>query len=58
MAERERLRIVKRAQESRQLAIKGCKRMGRKPKLTAHQKRSARLRLANGESGHKAGRGH
>jgi hypothetical protein len=32
------------------LAIKAGKRMGRKPKLTAHQQRSARTRVANGES--------
>jgi DNA invertase Pin-like site-specific DNA recombinase len=50
MAERERIRIVKRTQEGRRLAIEAGKRMGRKPKLTAHQSRSARVRLANGES--------
>ena len=43
MAERERMRIVKRTQEGRRLAVEAGKRMGRKPKLTAH-------RLANGES--------
>jgi DNA invertase Pin-like site-specific DNA recombinase len=50
MAERERIRTVKRTQEGRRLAIEAGKRMGRKPKLTAHQRRSARVRLANGES--------
>jgi DNA invertase Pin-like site-specific DNA recombinase len=50
MAERERPRIVKRTQEGRRLAIEAGKVMGRKPKLTAHQQRSARTRLANGES--------
>jgi DNA invertase Pin-like site-specific DNA recombinase len=50
MAERERMRIVKRTREGRQLAIAAGKPMGRKPKLTAHQRRSARARLAHGES--------
>jgi DNA invertase Pin-like site-specific DNA recombinase len=50
MAERERLRINKRTQEGRRLAIEAGKVMGRKPKLTAHQQRSARARLAAGES--------
>src|SRR4029077_1237555 len=45
MAERERIRIVKRTQEGRRLAMEAGKRMGRKPKLTAHQRRSARVRL-------------
>ena len=49
MAERERLRINKRTQEGRRLAIEADKPMGRRPKLTAHQQRSARARLANGE---------
>ena len=35
MAERERIRIVKRTQEGRRLAIEAGKRMGRKPKLTS-----------------------
>jgi DNA invertase Pin-like site-specific DNA recombinase len=39
MAERERLRIVKRTQEGRRLAIEAGKAMGRKPKLTAHPHR-------------------
>jgi DNA invertase Pin-like site-specific DNA recombinase len=50
MAERERIRIVKRTQEGRRLAVEAGKRMGRKPKLTAHQRRSVRTRLASGES--------
>jgi DNA invertase Pin-like site-specific DNA recombinase len=50
MAERERMRIVKRTQEGRRLAIEAGRRIGRKPKLTPHQQRSARSRLANGES--------
>ena len=50
MAERERMRIVKRTQEGRRLAIEASKRMGRKPKLTTHQQRSVRTRLASGES--------
>jgi DNA invertase Pin-like site-specific DNA recombinase len=50
MTERERMRIVKRTQEGRRLAIQAGRRMGRRPKLTAHQRRSARARLANGES--------
>jgi DNA invertase Pin-like site-specific DNA recombinase len=33
MAERERMRIVKRTQDGRRLAIEAGKRMGRKPKL-------------------------
>ena len=49
MAEDERLRIVKRTHEGRQIArAKGVK-MGRKPKLTSHQLREARQRLAGGE---------
>jgi DNA invertase Pin-like site-specific DNA recombinase len=50
MAERERMRIVKRTQEGRRLAVEAGRRMGRKPKLTPHQQRSARSRLAKGES--------
>jgi hypothetical protein len=50
MAKRERMRMVKRTQEGRRLAIEAGKRMGRKPKLTAHQQRSACTRVANGES--------
>jgi DNA invertase Pin-like site-specific DNA recombinase len=50
MAERERMRIVKRTQEVRRLAVEAGKRMGRKPKLTTNQRRSVRTRLASGES--------
>ena len=50
MAKRERMRIVKRTQEGRSLAIEAGKRMGRKPKLTTDQQRSVRTRLATGES--------
>jgi DNA invertase Pin-like site-specific DNA recombinase len=50
MAERERLRIVKRTQEGRRLTIEAGKRMGREPKLTTHQRRSVRTRLASGAS--------
>ena len=49
MAEDERLRIIKRTGEGRQIArAKGVK-MGRKPKLTPHQIKEARQRLARGE---------
>jgi DNA invertase Pin-like site-specific DNA recombinase len=49
MAEDERLRIIKRTHEGRKIAQgKGVK-MGRKPKLTPHQIKEARQRLANGE---------
>ena len=41
---------MKRTQEGRRLAVEAGKRMGRKPKLTAHQQRLARSRLADGES--------
>ena len=49
MAEDERLRIIKRTGEGRQIArAKGVK-MGRKPKLTPHQIKEARKRFADGE---------
>lgn len=49
MAEDERLRIIKRTGEGRQIArAKGVK-MGRKPKLTPHQIKEARQRIAKGE---------
>jgi DNA invertase Pin-like site-specific DNA recombinase len=49
MAEDERLRIIKRTGEGRQIArAKGVK-MGRKPKLTPHQMKEARQRIAKGE---------
>src|SRR6516164_9061101 len=49
MAEDERLRIIKRTHEGRQIARAKGVRMGRKPKLTAHQMKEARQRLAQGE---------
>jgi DNA invertase Pin-like site-specific DNA recombinase len=50
MAEDERLRIVKRANDGRKVAkAKGVK-FGRKPKLSEHQQREARKRLEAGES--------
>jgi hypothetical protein len=50
MAEDERERIVKRANDSRRVArAKGVK-FGRKPKLTAHQQKEARKRLQAGDS--------
>ena len=50
MAEDERLRIIKRTHEGRQIARAKGVRMGRKPKLTPHQMQEARGRLAKGES--------
>src|ERR1700684_3575239 len=48
MAEDERLRIIRRTHEGRQIArAKGVK-MGRKPKLNLHQIKEARQRLAKG----------
>jgi DNA invertase Pin-like site-specific DNA recombinase len=49
MAEDERLRIIKRTHEGRQIARDRGVRMGRKPKLTPHQIKEARQRLAKGE---------
>jgi DNA invertase Pin-like site-specific DNA recombinase len=49
MAEDERLRIIKRTHEGRQIARAKGVRMGRKPKLTPHQIKEARYRLAKGE---------
>jgi DNA invertase Pin-like site-specific DNA recombinase len=50
MAEDERHRIVKRANEGRAVARKNGVRFGRKPKLTDHQQGEALKRLAKGES--------
>jgi DNA invertase Pin-like site-specific DNA recombinase len=50
MAEDERLRIIKRTHEGRQIARAKGVRVGRKPKLTPHQKTEARQRFAKGES--------
>ena len=49
MAEDERLRIIKRTHEGRQIARAKGVRMGRKPKLTPHQIKEAQQRLAQGE---------
>ena len=49
MAEDERLRIVKRTHEGRQIARANGVKMGRRPKLNAHQIKEARQRLAKGE---------
>ena len=46
MAEDERLRIIKRTHEGRQLARDKGMKMGRKPKLTPHQMKEARQRPA------------
>jgi DNA invertase Pin-like site-specific DNA recombinase len=45
----ERLRIIKRTHEGRQIARAKGVRMGRKPKLTPHQIKEAWQRLAKGE---------
>jgi DNA invertase Pin-like site-specific DNA recombinase len=50
MAERERMRIVKRTHEGRRLAMARGVRMGRRPKLTIHQRNQAAKRLAAGET--------
>lgn len=50
MAEDERHRIVKRANDGRRAAKAKGVRFGRKPKLTAHQRAEARKRLDAGES--------
>jgi hypothetical protein len=50
MAEDERLRIIKRTHEGRQIARDKGVKMGRKPKLTPHQMKEARQRLAKGET--------
>ncbi len=50
MAEDERLRIIKRTHEGRKIAQAKGVRMGRKPKLTPHQKTEARRRIAKGET--------
>jgi DNA invertase Pin-like site-specific DNA recombinase len=58
MAEDERQRTVKRANEGRAAARKRGARFGRKPKLSAHQQREARQRLSNGESARGLGRSY
>ncbi len=49
LAEDERLRIIKRTHEGRQVAREKGVKMGRKPKLNPHQVKEARQRLAKGE---------
>jgi DNA invertase Pin-like site-specific DNA recombinase len=51
LAEDERERIHKRASEGRRAAIARGVHMGRKPKLSEHQRRIALQRLRAGESG-------
>ena len=50
LAEEERTRILRRANEGRRAALKRGARLGRKPKLDDHQQAEARRRLASGES--------
>jgi DNA invertase Pin-like site-specific DNA recombinase len=50
LAEEERHRILKRANEGRAAAIKKGKRLGRKPKLDDHQQQEAIKRLRAAES--------
>jgi Helix-turn-helix domain of resolvase len=50
MTKDERLRIVKRTHEGRKIAQAKGVRMGRKSKLTLHQKTEARKRIAKGQS--------
>jgi len=50
LAEDERQRIVKGANDDRAAARRRGVHMGRKPKLTEHQRQVARARVAKGES--------
>ena len=50
LAEDERQRIVKRANDGRAAARKRGAKFGRKPKLNEHQRAEARKRLLTGES--------
>jgi DNA invertase Pin-like site-specific DNA recombinase len=50
MAEDERMRILRRANEGRVEARRRGTHMGRRPKLSDHQQEVARQRLANGET--------
>ena len=50
LAEDERERIHKRASEGRKAAIARGVKLGRKPKLTPHQRQIARQRMSKGES--------
>ena len=56
MAERERMRIVKRTHEGRRVAMERGVKMGRRPKLTAHQRAKVAARLAAGETTREIGR--
>ena len=58
MAEDERQRIVKRARDGLDAAKARGTKFGRKPKLTEHQKREAKLRLDAGESARALGRSY
>ena len=57
LAEDERQRIVKRANDGRAAARKRVVHMGRKPKLSELQRRVARGRVAKGESARAIARG-
>ena len=50
LAEDERERITRRANEGRQIAIANGVKFGRRPKLTEHQRQLARDRLASGDT--------
>ena len=50
LAEDERERITKRANEGRRIAAANGTKFGRKPKLTDHQRQPALDRMANGET--------
>ena len=50
LAEDERERITRRANEGRAIAAKRGVRFGRRPKLTEHQRQLARERMAQGET--------
>lgn len=50
LAEDERERITKRANEGRRIAATNGTKFGRKPKLTDHQRQPALDRMANGET--------
>ena len=58
MAEDERQRIVKRANEGRTAARERGVHLGRRPKLSEHQQQEARQRLANGETCRAIGRSY
>ncbi|WP_367180704.1 recombinase family protein [uncultured Ruegeria sp.] len=50
LAEDERERITRRANEGRAIAARQGVKFGRKPKLTEHQQKLARERMANGDT--------